>query len=228
MIDPKFLLEQFLRSQGRGAGAFGSGAARGGLAGGALGGLLGMVLRGGKRKGGLGGMMRSGGAAALATLAYRAWRDWEAGRAAHPAPAAAWAGTPEAGPAFEPAAAPARDGTPFELALIRAMVSAAKADGHVDAEEQRAIFARVEEAGLDAGAKALVLDALSQPADAAAIARSAGTREQAAEIYLVSRLAIDPDHPTERAYLEELARRLELPPALVEHLSAQAEAALAS
>lgn len=228
MIDPKSLLDQFIRGRSRSASPFGGGAAHGGLASGAMGGLLGMVLSGGKRKRGLGGMMRAGGAAALAGLAYRAWRDWEAGRAAQPAPAASLASDADVAPQFHPGAAPAPDGQPFELALIRAMVSAAKADGHVDAEEQRAIFAQLEKAELDAASKAVVLDALAHPADAAAVARSAGTQEQAAELYLVSRLAIDPDHPAERAYLEDLARRLNLPPPLVEHLSAQAEAALAS
>ena len=119
----------------------------------------------------------------------------------------------------------AADGRPFELALVRAMIGAAKADGHIDAEEQRAIFAQVERIGLDAEAKAFVFDALAKPADGAQIAAAARTPEQAAELYLASRLAIDPDEPAERAWLEALAHRLSLPEGLAAHLDRQAEAA---
>ncbi|MCY4342057.1 MAG: DUF533 domain-containing protein, partial [Gammaproteobacteria bacterium] len=55
-------------------------------------------------------------------------------------------------------------------------------------------------------------------------AAAASTQEQAAEIYLVSRLAIDIDHPAEKAYLEALAHRLNLPAELIAHLDRQAEA----
>ena len=51
---------------------------------------------------------------------------------------------------------------------------------------------------------------------------AAGGPEQAAEIYLASRLAIDPDHPAEHAYLDALASRLSLPAELVAHLESQA------
>ena len=59
------------------------------------------------------------------------------------------------------------------------------------------------------------------------MASAAATPEQAAELYLASRLAIDPDHPGEKAYLEALAHRLKLPGDLVAHLNRQAEAGLA-
>lgn len=196
----------------------------GGFMGGAAsGGLLGMLL-GGKGKKGIGGVLSHGGAAALGALAFRAYQNWQQGQA----PTAATPATAQDAQAmdapFHPDA-PAADGQPFALALVRAMIGAAKADGHVDAQEQEAIFAHVEQAGLDAEAKALIFDALSQPTDLNAIAASARTQEQKAEIYLATCLAIDPDHPAERAYLEALAHRLALPAELVAHLRAQAEAA---
>ena len=40
----------------------------------------------------------------------------------------------------------------------------------------------------------------------------------AAEIYAASRLAIDPDHPAERAYLQMLAARLGLEEGLIEEI----------
>ena len=120
---------------------------------------------------------------------------------------------------------PARDGKPFELALVMAMIAAANADGHIDAEEQRTIFERVGELPLDAEDKAFVFDALGSPPSLNDIANLADGQEQAAELYLVSRLAIEPDHPMEQAYLEALASRLSLPTDLVAHLESQAAAA---
>jgi len=46
------------------------------------------------------------------------------------------------------------------------------------------------------------------------------TPEQGAEVYLASRLAIDPDVPAERAYLDALASRLKLPAELRAQLDA--------
>ena len=59
------------------------------------------------------------------------------------------------------------------------------------------------------------------------VAKTAQSPEQGAELYLASRLAIDPDHPAEKAYLEALAARLKLPPELVAHLDRQVEATMA-
>ena len=54
------------------------------------------------------------------------------------------------------------------------------------------------------------------------ITSAVATPEQGAEVYLASRLAIDPDVPAERAYLDALAGRLKLPAELRAHLDAQA------
>jgi uncharacterized membrane protein YebE (DUF533 family) len=198
------------------------GGAGGFLGGAAAGGLLGTLLGGGKKKKGIGGLLSHGGAAALGALAYRAWQNYQQGKPPGEASLATLQDAGAAGPAYLPSAVPASDGQPFELALIRAMIGAAKADGHIDAEEQKAIFTQVERAGLDAEAKGFVFDALAAPADLNAIAASARTQEQKSEIWLATRLAINPDHPAERAYLDALAHRLGLPPELLAHLSAQA------
>ncbi len=128
---------------------------------------------------------------------------------------------------FNPAAAPASDGNPFELAIVMAMIGAANADGHIGPDEQRTIFDRVGEMPLDSEDKAFVFDTLSKPPSLQDIAALADGPEQAAELYLASRLAIDPDHPAEQAYLEALASRLSLPAELVSHLNDQAAAAMA-
>ncbi len=216
-----------------------------GVAGGvAAGGLLGLLLgnKKARKKVGkfAGGVAGYGGAAALGALAYSAYRNWQTEQQTpQPAPtrqAAAYSARadvgippeqPPVGSKFRPETAPARDGKPFELALIMAMIAAANADGHIGPEEQRFIFDRVGEMPLDAEGKAFVFDALGSPPSLRDIVALAEGQEQAAELYLVSRLAIDPDHPMEQAYLEALASRLSLPRDLVNHLESQAAAATA-
>lgn len=92
--------------------------------------------------------------------------------------------------------------------FLPAMISAAKADGHIDATEQAAIFEHVDKLSLDAENKAAVFDLLRQPVNIDTLVNSVKGVEQASEVYLVSRMAIDVDHPAERAYLEALAHRL--------------------
>jgi uncharacterized membrane protein YebE (DUF533 family) len=111
-------------------------------------------------------------------------------------------------------------------AAPEAAAGAAKADGHIDAGEQRKIFDQVERFGLDAASKALVFDALAKPVDLAEVAAAASTPEQRAELYIACRMVIDPDEPAERSYLEALAFRLALPKELVAHLEQQVATAL--
>jgi uncharacterized membrane protein YebE (DUF533 family) len=232
MLDPKQLLEQVLGSQAGGNARSWAQQAEdrlnqaGGVksfAGGAVAGtLLGMLL-GGKRRGG--GLLGYGGAAVLGALAHKAYENYQRGQSPQAAAPATAAELGRVAPALLPHAQPAAGGGPFELVLIRGMIAAAKADGHVDAEEQRRLFGEVERMGLDAESKAFVFDALAQPADPSRLAAEVATQEQAAELYLASRLAIDPDQPAERAYLDALAARLELPADLRAHLDRQADTA---
>jgi len=238
MFNPQALLDQLLGGQvgntARNVGQSAKGAldqysgSGGFVRGAAAGGLLGLLL-GGK---GIGKMARGavgyGGAAALGALALQAYQSYQQNKGRNPAQggAAPVSMTPEQfarlSPQALPHAQPAADGSPFQMVLIRAMVGAAKADGHVDAIEQQRLFGEIEKLGLDAEAKGVVFDLLSKPVDLSAITNSVATPEQAAEVYLASRLAIDPDVPAERAYLDALAARLELPPELRRQLDAHA------
>ena len=246
MIDTKSLLDQFLG--GGGAGATGGAGGLAGLgnlakdklqqagplgsfgAGAAAGGLLGLLLGGKKLHKMAGGVAGYGGAAVVGALAYRAFQAWQQGQAAAGAPTAPAAPAPAAAPSgetrFLPPLPAAPDAPPFALALVRAMIGAAKADGHIDADEQRKIFDHVERLDLDAASKALVFDALAKPVDLAEVAAAATSSEQRAELYVACRMLIDPDEPGERAYLEALAFRLALPTELVAHLEQQVATAL--
>lgn len=219
MFDPKQLLDQVL---GNTAGGFGSVAnqARDRLnqasgpqafgAGALTGGLLGLLLGGKKVRKLAGGVAGYGGAAVLGALAYQAYQQYRQ----KPAAVSSQPDALQMPAAKLPHALPAADGSPFELTLIQGMIAAAKADGHVDAEEQQRLFANVERLGLDAEAKAAVFDLLGKPGDLNQLAGRVATPEQGAELYLASRLAVDPDHPAERAWLDALAGRLKLAPDL--------------
>lgn len=223
MFDAKRLLDQFLGGQGgKGAGEFMKGAGGGALAGG-----LAAILLGSKTGREIGGeALKLGGMAAVGALAYKAYSDWQAGKEAPAAPSA-----PPSVPML-----PAPSGTPFnpstetgqqKLArhLLRAMIAAAKADGHIDAQEQARIFAEMDKLPLAADDKAFVMDELRAKLDIEAVAGAAETPEEAAEIYTASLLAIDIDNAAERGYLAMLAARLKLDDALVGHLQQTVAAA---
>jgi uncharacterized membrane protein YebE (DUF533 family) len=243
MFDPKQLLDQVLGGGnalggrgGLGGGLGGLGGlgqqvrgrldsmgGTGGFAGGAaVGGLLGMLL-GGRRRGG--GLLSYGTAAAVGALALHAYQAYQRGQAVQ-STAPMNPSQVENTPAHVlPHAAPAADGGAFELVLIRAMVGAARADGSIDGMEQQKLFGQVEKLGLDSDAKAFVFDLLNKPVDLDSIAGAVAKPEQAAEVYLASRLAIDPDQAVEKLYLDALATRLGLPAELRAHLDQQAASA---
>ena len=172
--------------------------------------------------------LKLGGMAAVGALAYKAYRDWQAGKQAAPATAQ---------PSQQPVPMlPAPSGTPFNPSsdagqqtlarhLLRAMIAAAKADGHVDAQEQARIFAEMDKLPLSADDKAFVMDELRAKLDVDAVAGAAATPEEAAEIYAASLLSIDVDNAAERGYLAMLAARLKLDDALVAHLHGNVAAA---
>lgn len=223
------LLEQFMgnSAQGQGKqqtpsmGGQGFGMPGGNFAGGAVaGGILGMLVGNKKARKMAGGLVGYGGAAAAGALAFKAYQNWQQGKQVATAPVATPADLNNVDPRFIPA--PEANGSNnFALTLITAMIAAAKADGHIDSQEQTVIFEHVEKLSLDAESKGFVFDALRQPVDLATIAANVKGVEQASEVYLVSRLVADGDHPAERMYMEALAHRLNLPKDLVAHLDHQ-------
>jgi uncharacterized membrane protein YebE (DUF533 family) len=177
-------------------------------------GVLALLLGTGAGRKLTGGALKLGSLAALGGVAYQAYQNWRAGQAGETAEA----GTPVGnltGPAAEQRS----------RALIKAMVVAAKADGHVDEAERQRIFAGIARLGLQGEAVELLSAEIDAPVDPAAVAAGADFPEAAAEIYLASLLVIDPDQPSERQYLDDLARHLGLDGALVAELENQASAA---
>ncbi|KZK81044.1 Inner membrane protein YebE [Pseudovibrio sp. W64] len=223
----------------------------GGLAGGAVAGGLAGYLLGSKKGKKLGKKaVKYGGMALVGGLAYKAFQTWQDGKnnggggAAAPHGSAQTQAQAQAAPATvvpvpEPLALPDPTGTAFDpdagngdakefaMALIVAMIQAAKADGTVDGDEMQRIFEKLDELGLGAEEKAFVLDEMRAPLDIDRVVAFATCPETAAEIYTASRLAIDPNLPAEQAYLMMLAARLELDSGLVTELDKAIAAAQA-
>lgn len=193
----------------------------GGLAtGAAAGGLAAILLGGAKPKKLAKNALKVGGAALVGGLAYKAWRDWQANKApaAEPQPAPI---TAPSDPAFLPEGDDQR--RLLARSLMRAMIAAAKADGHVTPVEQERILSQLEALDINQGDRAFIKEELETPLDVEAVVRDAATPELAAELYTASLLAIDPNGNAEKAYLALLAARLKLDPDLVTHIHANTE-----
>ncbi|WP_068306857.1 tellurite resistance TerB family protein [Pararhodobacter sp. CCB-MM2] len=223
MFDARRLLDQVMNSsQGqdlaRMAGGLTSGQGgssnRNDLLKGAVGGGLVGLLIGNKstRKmlgKGAGTALKLGGIAAVGALAYTAYQRHKAGQSGSGEAAPAQIAPPPADSRFAPQNTPA-GAEGVARGILVAMIQGAKADGHVDAEEQRRIFSHVETLGLDPDAKAFVMDELAAPLDMARVTAHAASPEVAAELYAASLLAMDPDTPEERRYLDRLAGALNI------------------
>lgn len=193
----------------------------GGFGGGAvMGGALGLLL-GNKKFRKMGGSLAGyGGAAALGALAFKTYQDWQKRQT-----------TPHAGATSGTAPTPA---SPLRLtdvetplmeqhsrAMLAAMIAAAKADGHIGPEEKALIEAEVQRLSSSESDRRWVHEELDKPSDPAAIAALAQSPEMATEIYLASLLVTGQDSFMERAYLDELARALQLDPSLKTDLESQ-------
>lgn len=201
----------------------------GGLLGGVLaGGLTGLLAgKGGKKF--AKNALKLRGAAAVGGLAYAAYNRYRqqqsavAGQApaqvaTFPPPAAFDA--PPTNSGFLPPADEATAQDAMGLAIIRAMIAAAKADGHIDDAERGRIFEQIKTQDLSPEEKSFLLDELASPLDIDAIVKLGITPEVTTELYAASLLAADSDTPAEKAYLQMLAARLGLGQALVDQIHA--------
>lgn len=177
-----------------------------------MGGALGLLL-GSKRMRKMGGsLLAYSGMAALGAVAYRAYADWQRNQT----------GQPAADSAPQPAQlSPAQTET-HSRAVLKALVAAAKSDGHIEDRERELIEAEIASIDNDPELRAWLDQELRRPLDPADVARAATTPELAAEMYLASVLVADDQSPMERMYLDELARQLKLDAGLKTQLEASA------
>lgn len=197
----------------------------GGLAGGvAAGGVIGLLLGNKKARKVAGKAVTYGGLAAVAALAYRAWQNSRQAGPGAPVPQTTPA-LPPADSGFDPTTLRDGEGADFRLTLLKAMIAAANADGHIDQAERAVLQQQIDASALGSDEKAFLFDQMNRPSDPIAVARLAADEKQAAEIYLASCLSIDPDTPEEQRYMERLADALRLDAPLRAELDRQAEAA---
>jgi uncharacterized membrane protein YebE (DUF533 family) len=191
--------------------------ATGAAAGGAL-----ALLLGSKRGRSLGGSaLKLGGVAAIGALAWKLVQEHQARQAAQvsqPVP-----GVPAMpAPSFERLSAPQLED--HSRAMLKAVIAAAKADGHMDDRERAAVEAELHRMDADDSTRRWVDQELRRPVEPAEVAGAATTPEMAAEVYLASVLVADDTSTMERAYLDALARELKLAPELKASLEARAKA----
>jgi len=195
---------------------FASGLA-GGMAGGALSGAL-MSKKGRKVAGNL---LKVGGVAAIGGLAWSAYKNYQRSQQGSAAPAESrWQALPQS--RFDMAAQPAWEREAQGLVLIRAMITAANSDGHLDAEERDRIYGEVDRLRLGPAEKAALFDELRHPRPVEEIAEAAANPAVAVEVYAASLLAIDETAPHAQDYLARLRELLALPEELVAAVHEQA------
>lgn len=224
MLDPKKLLDDLLGSRVPGtqgtvrdkAGQAVQMAKDNPLAAGALAAVL---LGTGTGRKVTGSALKIGGLAAVAGLAYKAYQNYQAGKEPGAAATEPELLPPPGDTPFDPAQAPQGEAE-FALVIARAMISAARADGHIDDAERARIADKLRLAGVGEEAERFLLAELEKPVDLDALCAAARTDAQKAELYTASRIAIDPNTRAERGYLDMLAGRLQLPDALVDHIEA--------
>lgn len=184
----------------------------------AVGGVLGLLL-GSKRGRNVGGKaLKYGSMAAIGALAWKVWQDHQAQQRAASPPAVP---VPPA-PRFDSLPAPEQDR--HGRAMLKAMIAAAKSDGHLDEREHDLVRTELQRLNADDSLRQWVDAELRRPIDPADVAAGAATAEQAAELYLASVLVVDETTAMERAYLDALARQLRLEPDLQRSLEQRAAA----
>jgi uncharacterized membrane protein YebE (DUF533 family) len=202
-----------------------SGKIPGGLVGGAAAGGLMALLMGNKSARKFASKAASyGGAAVLCGLAFNAYRNWKEEQGNTTAAQTGPAVTAVSGrDVIDP---PQLQHPITELTLIKAMIAAAKADGHLDQKEQNRLHDVVEKMSLSTETKGAIFDLLQREIGIEELLDASASMEQKSEVYLASCLVIDIDHPDERDHLDRLARAFELPAGLPEQLENEARQAL--
>jgi len=222
MMDFTGLLNQLISSADNAMRNSGAAPGQGGMSdlvkgaiGGAAGGGLLALLAGSKggRKLGM-QAVKYGGSAALGALAYKVFNDWQSRQAvpSHP--------KTETGSLDQRALMPPQT-EQHAKTVLKAMIAAAKSDGHVNEEEMARIEQVVQGMGASSDVSAFVHEELHKPLDPSDVARGVTSGEEAAEIYLASVILVDEQNFMERAYLNELANQLNLQPELVSRLEQQ-------
>ncbi|MCD1629668.1 tellurite resistance TerB family protein [Marinobacter shengliensis] len=181
------------------------------------GGALGLML-GSKRGRKMGGTaLKYGALAGVGVLAYKAYQNYQTNAQ----------GVPQQAPALQGRPLEQLHGADQErrgLEILQAMIMAARADGHIDANERALLTQEIEKLGPDDELHAWIQQQFDAPLDAQALARNSDSPQASREIYVVSAVMINDQNPMERAWLDQLAAALKLDPRLAKELEQQVQA----
>lgn len=212
-----------------------SGLSSGLMGGAAAGGVMGLLVGSKKGRKFAGKAATVGGAALIGGIAFKAYKNWQQNNQQSSAANSKQISghIPGQNPASQSHYSDNQASAPevsqdFQLTLIKAMIGAAKSDGHIDEVEQKRIFDAVGQMSLSSEMKGLVFELLRQPIYIEELAHKAQGMEQKSEVYLASCLAIDLDNTSEHNYLNKLAGALGLPLDLADQIRSQAKQALDS
>lgn len=95
--------------------------------------------------------------------------------------------------------------------LLRALVFAAKADGHIDADEQAAINDQLDKLNLGPEGRTLIQQAIDAPLDPNLVAQGVADGQEAIQLYALSAAVTNADQFMEKSYLDALATALRIP-----------------
>jgi uncharacterized membrane protein YebE (DUF533 family) len=178
------------------------------------GGALGMML-GSKRGRKMGGQaIKYGALAGVGVLAYKAYQNYQSNNQNAPQPSMGQQGQP-----LEQLQGQAQEQRGLEI--LQAMIMAARADGHIDANERALLTQEIEKLGPDDELHNWIQQQFNAPLDAQALARSSDSPQASREIYIVSAIMIDDQNPMERAWLDQLASALKLEAGITRELDQQ-------
>lgn len=176
-------------------------------------GALGLLV-GSKRGIKMGSAMKYGTLAGIGVLAWKAYQNYQASAASNTQSAEAPQGQP-----LEQLQGQAQERRGLEI--LQAMIMAARADGHIDNDERALLTQEIEKLGPDDDLQAWIQQQFEAPLDASILARNADSPQASREIYLVSAVMVDEQNPMERAWLDQLARELNLSVEMTRELDRQ-------
>jgi uncharacterized membrane protein YebE (DUF533 family) len=197
----------------------------------AIGGLLALLVgtKGGRQVSGK--VIKYGSIAAVATAAYKAYQSW-AGQSAsagsiEPSQGRGELsqGTGEPGKGKGQSMNEIQDSSAQQqraLLLVRAMIAAANADGHIDDQEKQTIQGKLAELQISPESIAKLQSELASPLTPEQLGSMVDSQAAASEVYLLTSLVIDEQSDVERRYLDRLATALRLPTTLTSRLEKEA------
>jgi uncharacterized membrane protein YebE (DUF533 family) len=178
------------------------GMGKGALAAGALALLLG--TKGGRKLGGT--ALKLGSVAAIGGVAYTAYQNWQKNQNGADVKLI---------PINELTGEKADQRS---LILLKAMIAAAKADGHIDEAALVVIKDEMVKLGLGKSAVDFFRAEARKPLNVNDVVAEVSDAEMAGEVYLASKLLLDLDNADEKNYLDQLVQALNLDADLVAEL----------